>query len=132
MLTCPLTVATICPVPPKQGAEPTKVLLSEYPSGRSPLATMVVTPESVVTVVHAAGKKTSTPGTSPGSKMQESSSGCCTNAAAEAGAVLKTDAATTVARPIVDSAIRRTLMMTPKEKWFLLRTLLPLDVLSRP
>src|ERR671912_1758799 len=76
---------------------------------------MVVTPESVVTIVHAAGKKTSTPGTSPGSKKQESSSGCCTIAAPEAGAVLKTHAAATVARPIADSASLRILMMTPKE-----------------
>ena len=112
-LTFPLTVATIRPVPPKQGTEPTKVLLNEYPSGRSPLATIVVTPESVVTIVHLAGKDTSTPGTSPGSKKQ--SSGRSTNAAAEAGAAATTDVATTAASPKADSAIERILMATPKK-----------------
>jgi hypothetical protein len=129
-LTFPLTVATIRPVPPKQGTEPTKVLLNEYPSGRSPLATIVVTPESVVTIVHLAGKDTSMPGTSPGSKKQ--SSGRSTNAAAEAGAATTTDVATAAASPNADSAIERILIAAPKEvrDRFHSATFLPLLVLS--
>ena len=55
---------------------------------------MIVWPEPSVMIVQAAGKNTSTPGMSPGSKEHDVSSGCWTNAAAEAGEALKTETAT--------------------------------------
>ena len=67
-VTCPLTVAVTRPVEPKQGRDPTNVSVRLYPSGSRARPMIVVLPESDVTKVHLAGKKTSTPGTSPGSK----------------------------------------------------------------
>src|SRR5688500_892403 len=65
----------------------------------------MVRPESVMMRVHSAGKKTSTPGTSPGSKVQPGTGP--TKAAADAGALTATPMARFASRTLRTIGIRR-------------------------